>query len=138
MFRFSDRSLQRMEHVNPQLQLIFKEAIAISPIDFGLPPHAGVRNAAEQHELYKANKSECDGYLKISKHQLAEALDFYAYVGGKASWSIHHLAMVAGVLLTTARHLKRQGKTTIDLRWGGTFNSTTFDGWDPGHIEIVR
>jgi len=38
-------------------------------------PTSFLRTAEEQKKLYKAGKSLCDGYKKISKHQLGRAMD---------------------------------------------------------------
>ena len=137
-YQFSKKSVERMQGVNPELIIIFTEAIKNSPIDFGIPGLGGIRTAEQQKKLFLAKKSECDGYKNKSFHQSGNALDFYAYVDGSASWSKQHLAMVASVIMTTAKRLKKEGKTTVDLYWGGQFGSTDFTGWDYPHIEIAR
>lgn len=137
-YRFSSKSAERMKGVNPELIVIFTEAIKNSPIDFGIPGDGGLRTAKRQNELFADEKSKCDGYELKSYHQSGNALDFYAYVDGKASWEKHHLSMVAGVIMTTAKRLKKEGKVKIDLYWGGQFGSYNFNGWDMPHIEIVR
>ena len=55
---------------------------------------------------------------------------------GKASWDKHHLSMVAGVIITTAKRLKKEGKISIELYWGGQFGSSSFNGWDMPHIQV--
>lgn len=144
MFAFSRRSQMRMAGVHPDLILIFNEALKVSPIDFGIPNDGGVRTAERQHELYLNKVSKCDGYKIKSNHQVDEekspyglALDVYAYVAGVASWDKSHLAIVAGVILSTAERLKREGKVSISVRWGGTFGSSEFKGWDYPHFEAV-
>lgn len=127
-----------MKGVNPELIVIFTEAIKNSPIDFGVPGLGGLRTAEHQNKLFKAGKSKCDGYKDKSYHQSGNALDFYAYVNGEASWKEHHLSMVAGVIMATAKRLKKEGKVSIDLYWGGQFGSSDFTGWDMPHIEIAR
>ena len=141
-YRFSSKSIERMKGVHPDLIVIFNEAIKNSPIDFGVPASGGVRTAAEQLNLFNDGKSKCDGTKKKSRHQMKEdgfghALDFYAYVNGKASWEKNHLAMVAGVIMATAERLKKEGKVTGSLYWGGQFGSADFNGWDMPHFERV-
>jgi peptidoglycan L-alanyl-D-glutamate endopeptidase CwlK len=146
MFSFSKRSIRNMTGVHPELILVFMTAIKRSPIDFGVPNDGGVRTAVRQNQMFNDQdiKTKCDGYKLISEHQIKEgeefgmALDIYAYVGGKASWNKIHLAIVAGVILATAKDLKQEGKINIDLKWGGTFGSTSFNGWDYPHFQIVR
>lgn len=138
-YAFSSKSTERMKGVNPELITIFNEAIKNSPIDFGIPADGGLRTQERQFELFLDPNTEtlCDGYEVLSNHQSGNALDFYAYVNGKASWNKRHLSMVAGVIMTTAKRLKKEGKISIELCWGGQFGSTSFNGWDMPHIEVL-
>lgn len=131
-YRFSARSQKILETVNPVLQKIFHEAIETSPIDFGIPNTGGLRTPEMQNVLFADGKSKCDGYDKKSKHQSGNAVDVYAYLNGRASWDVEHLALIAGVVLATAQ---RQG---VSLRWGGTFGKQgkVFKGWDRPHFEL--
>lgn len=122
-FRFSQNSENVLSTVSENLQLIGQEAIKITLIDFGYPTNGGHRFAEQQFELWIAGKSKCDGYNIISKHQTRKALDFFAYVDGKASYQKEHLAIVA------AAHLQAATKLGIPLNWGGLW------GWDFSHIE---
>ena len=137
VYKFGDASLRNMEGVHSQLVTIFRVALSVSPIDFGIPETGGLRTAEEQNDLYKRDKSKADGFVNRSKHQDGLALDFFAYVNGEASWLEQHLSMVAGVILSTAKRLYDAGIISIKVRWGGTFGSDEFDGWDMPHIEIV-
>jgi peptidoglycan L-alanyl-D-glutamate endopeptidase CwlK len=130
MYNFSEKSLNVLKNVDEQLQLLFKESIKVSPIDFGIPSTGGNRSIEEQYSLYLDGKSKCDGYKKKSYHQTGKAVDFYAFINGKASWDKIHLALVASVIMTVANQLN------INIRWGGTFNSNVFKGWDYPHIEL--
>lgn len=138
MFRFSNSSLERMSGVNSQLVLVFTEALKVSSIDFGIPQDGGLRSAERQNEMFLDPdiKTGCDGYENESNHQTGDALDFYAYIGGKASWEKHHLSMVAATLMLTAARLRKEGKISIEVKWGGTFGSSTFNGWDMPHMEV--
>lgn len=141
-FQFSARSLARMCGINSDLQLILNTALKHSPIDFGVPQHGGLRTVEDQQALFAqrtvSGKSvtNCDGVKKKSLHQSGTAVDIYAYVDGKASWDKEHLALAAGVILTTAKQLKSEGKVDVELKWGGTFGSDTFKGWDRPHFQI--
>jgi peptidoglycan L-alanyl-D-glutamate endopeptidase CwlK len=131
MYKFSNRSLERMNGIDPQLQQLMINAIAKSPIDFGIPEDGGLRTAKRQNELYRARKSQLDGITKKSNHQSGRAVDVYAYLNGSASWDDVHLAIIAGVVLSEA---KRMG---LNVRWGGTFGSKEFHGWDKPHFELI-
>lgn len=136
MLDFSKRSDERMSGVHGDLITIFNEALKNSPIDFGIPEYGGLRTAEGQNSLFLKGLSQCDGFDSKSYHQTGKALDFYAYVNGKASWEKHHLAMVAGVILSTAKRLKKSGRVSVELTWGGTFGSDDFTGWDMPHMQV--
>lgn len=126
-FKLSDKSKERRKGVDRRLIEISDKAIQITKIDFGHPASSGLRSQEHQNRLYKAGKSKCDGYVKISNHQLGMALDFYAYVDGKASWDEHHLAMVAAAFLQAASMLEYK------LEWGGLFRNFK----DMPHVQLV-
>ncbi len=146
MYKFSKKSELRMDCVHPELTIIFNEAILISPIDFGIPMDGGVRTTERQREMFldPAIETNCDGVSDVSNHQVLPgetygmALDYFAYVNGAASWRGDHMAMIAGVILSTAYRLFDDGRIHIELVWGGTFGSDDFGGWDAAHIEVKR
>lgn len=126
-----------MEGVHPDLVAIAYEAIKVSPIDFGIPQFGGLRTQNEQSLLFLQGTSKCDGESKVSNHQKGLALDVFAYVNGSASWDIAHLSIIAGVMLSTANRLHREGIVKSEIRWGGTFGNKNFRGWDMPHFEII-
>jgi hypothetical protein len=72
-FHFSPSSLSKLEGVDPRLQVLAKEVLRISPIDFAIT--SGLRTTEEQYKLYKEGKSKCNGIKNISKHQEGKAID---------------------------------------------------------------
>lgn len=124
MFKLSERSKQRRKGVDSRLIEISDLAIQITVIDFGHPADAGLRTAERQKELFDQKSSKCDGYENLSYHQSGKALDFYAYVDGKASWEKEHLAMVACAFLQAASILGYR------LEWGGLWP------WDMPHVQL--
>ena len=135
MFKFSEKSLARMEGVDVRIKEVMLRAIKLSKLDFGIPEYGGLRTAEEQEVLFQTGKSKADGYNKKSYHQTGKAVDVYAYVDGKASWDEHHLAMVATAVLQSASELG------YSVRWGGlwksykTVNGINY-GWDLPHFQI--
>ncbi len=127
MFKLSEKSKRRMEGIDPRLIEIADKAIEITRVDFGIPGDGGLRTAARQNELFKAGKSQRDGYRKESNHQTGKALDFYAYVNGKASWNEYDLAMVGASFLCAACILGYK------LYWGGLWKFK-----DMPHVELVE
>jgi peptidoglycan LD-endopeptidase CwlK len=126
MFFFGQKSKNVLLSVNPKLQEIAEEAIKITKIDFGFPSSGGKRTPEEQNQLFRDGKSQLDGYDKKSYHQTGNALDFYAFVDGKASWDKYHLAMVAAAFLQAASNLGYK------LTWGGLWQNFQ----DYPHVQI--
>jgi peptidoglycan L-alanyl-D-glutamate endopeptidase CwlK len=126
MFKFSKNSLLNREGVDQRLIDISNLAIQITNIDFGIPKFGGLRTAEHQAGLFASNKSKADGVFNKSYHQSGKALDVYAYVDGKASWSKQDLAIVACAMLQAAAELGYK------LKWGGLWKS-----WqDFPHFEL--
>lgn len=135
MYSFSKSSLAKLLTVHKDLQDVFLAAIRVSPIDFGISH--GLRTQAEQQELYAQGRTKqgnivtkADGVKLRSKHQDGLAVDVYAFINGKVSYDDVHLALIAGVVLSEA------ASRNIPIRWGGTFGSKVFKGWDKPHYEI--
>tara|TARA_R110000850_G_scaffold107547_1_gene219275 strand:+ start:241 stop:630 length:390 start_codon:yes stop_codon:yes gene_type:complete len=112
-FKFGQNSLNNRAGVDLRLLEISDRAIQISIIDFGIPGSGGVRTTEDQAALFTAGKSKADGRTHKSYHQTGRALDVYAYVDGKASWSVEHLAVIAVAMMQAANELGYQ------LEWGG-------------------
>lgn len=139
MFKLSKLSRYNREGVDDCLIQISDLAIAITLVDFGVPRDAGLRTAETQNRLFRSGSSLADGYEIKSFHQSGYALDFYAYVNGKASFEEPHLAMVAAAFLQAAAQLKEP------LRWGGLWRPRTRRtigniqyGWDMCHVELIK
>ncbi len=126
MWKLSKNSNKRMAGIDERLIDICHRALAISSIDFGIPEHGGLRTTECQRQLYINEKSQCDGTVKKSYHQTGRALDFYAYVNGKASWDEHHLTQVAAALLQAASELGHR------VQWGGHWKGFK----DMPHIQL--
>jgi len=130
-FKLSQTSLSRLHGVNDKLIEMIQSAISKSPIDFGIPKDGGLRTSEDQYQLFLNGVSKCDGTNKKSYHQSGNAFDVYAWHKGKASWDKVHLALIAGVILAESKSMG------LNIRWGGTFGSDSYHGWDFGHFEII-
>lgn len=134
-FSLSDRSLQRISGVNPKLINLALLAIKRTPIDFGIAYLGGLRTEAEQNQLFKEGYSKCDGYEKISKHQMGNAIDVNVFVGSKLVDNKEMLCVVAGVFFACASELN------INIRWGldwnknGDIRDNQFN--DIYHFELI-
>jgi peptidoglycan L-alanyl-D-glutamate endopeptidase CwlK len=144
MYRFSSRSLDRLEYVSPILIKILEEGIKNSPYDFGIPRDGGFRTFRRQEELYargrtteqliekgitdlegRPDKSRITWTLK-SYHMTGKAFDIFAIDNnGRASWDMKYLEPIARHLIQTPSDYG------IILNWG-------YDLWgkDGAHFQI--
>jgi peptidoglycan L-alanyl-D-glutamate endopeptidase CwlK len=104
--------------------------LKIDPVDFGIS--SGRRTAIEQNVLYQQGRTTPgliityrDGYEIESTHQSGMAVDFFAYIDGRANYEPGNLAFIA---MCFAEAAEIHG---LDWRWGGNFSSI-FDG---AHFE---
>lgn len=132
-FFLGEESIKNRAGVHPKLIEISDLAITLTLIDFGHGPYSGLRSTLDQSYLHTQGKSKADGTLVQSKHQYGTALDFYAYVDGKASWEPEHLAMVAAAFFQAASILGHR------IKWGGLWEGEkeSIYGWDMPHIELL-
>lgn len=125
MFKFSKKSLKKLEGLHPNLQNFFMELIKISPYDFSITQ--GIRTAEEQNKLYQQGRTmpgkivtNCDGYKLKSNHQtksdgLGHAGDIAVLVNNKITWEKKYYKEVA----ISARILMQK----YNIEWGGDWKS---------------
>ena len=87
-FRLSQRSIDRLEGVHPDMTAVVERAIQLTEVDFGVTQ--GVRTLEEQ----KANVAAGRSQTMASKHLLQDdgfshAVDVVAYVGSDVSWELN-------------------------------------------------
>jgi peptidoglycan L-alanyl-D-glutamate endopeptidase CwlK len=125
-FKLSQNSINNLAGIDGRLIDIADLAIKLTNIDFGIPSTGGLRTTEDQAQLFADGKSKADGVTHLSYHQSGKAVDVYAYVDGKASWSKEHLAIIAAAMLQASAQLG------YELKWGGLWKS-----WqDFPHFEI--
>jgi len=145
---YGSSSKKKLLTGSEELQWIAHRAISLSNTRFMHVPDFGIsevlRTAEEQFDRFKQGralinnewvtikKSEvvtyCDGYDKLSFHQSADALDFFAYIDGKASYSIGALTAIASCFMEAA------SEANMQFEWGGNYQNF-FDGC---HFNLVR
>ncbi|MFR4520715.1 MAG: M15 family metallopeptidase [Fusobacterium sp.] len=125
MFKFSKKSLKKLEGLHPNLQNFFMELIKISPYDFSITQ--GIRTAEEQNKLYQQGRTmpgkivtNCDGYKLKSNHQtksdgLGHAGDIAVLVNNKITWEEKYYKEVA----ISARILMQK----YNIKWGGDWKN---------------
>ena len=110
-FKLSQRSLDKLDGVHPDLVKVVKKAIEYTDVDFGVI--YGVRDLETQKKLYDAGKSQ----TMKSKHLVQEdgyahAVDLMAYDGSNPSWDIVDYDNIADAM-------RKAGKEVgVDLVWG--------------------
>lgn len=150
MNKFSQRSIENLKNVHPDLKKVMECAIQFSVVDFGITE--GYRSPERQYQLYQQGRTTAgqvvtniDGYTRKSKHNYlpSEAVDIYIYTGdSKHTYDQNHLSYVAGVIMTVADYLHRTGVIKNKIRWGGNWNNrgVIVEGYnllDMPHFEIV-
>lgn len=108
-FKLSNRSLSRLDKVNPNLVKVVKRAIEISDVDFTVTE--GLRTLETQRLYVKQGKSQ----TMKSKHLDGLAVDLAAYVNNTVSWDFDHYFKIADAMRKAAIELKTQ------VKWGGAW-----------------
>jgi peptidoglycan LD-endopeptidase CwlK len=109
-FKLSQRSLDKLEGVNPKLVAVVQKAILLTKIDFGVT--YGLRTVEEQEKLVAAGRSQ----TMKSKHITGHAVDLMAYVDGKGCWELNVYDDLADAMAQAARD---EG---VAIRWGAAWH----------------
>lgn len=138
MFKFSNRSINNLKGVHPDLVKLLTEAVKDCPIDFTIIE--GVRTTERQQELYAQGRSksgtivtQMDGVKQKSNHQTKKdgygyAVDLYPFVNGKVEVND------VNSLIKIANHIKSIAlKMGIPLIWGGDWRMKDYP-----HFELNR
>lgn len=111
MFKFSKKSLSRLQGVHPLLISLAERALELSAIDFGITE--GIRTQERQKTLYREGKTE----TLNSRHLTGHAIDVMAYPTPQGSWDFSDYELIAAAF-------KQAGKEAcIDIEWGGDWKS---------------
>ena len=131
MFKLSNRSLEKLEGVNPVLVNTVKRAIELSKVDFGVI--YGVRSLAEQEKLYKAGRSQ----TMKSRHLIqgdgtSHAVDLMAYDGSNPSWEIVMYDDIADAMKAAAK------ETGAKICWGAAWQIKDIAEWNGTMEEAMN
>lgn len=110
-FKLSQKSLDRLSGVHPDLVAVVKRAIEITEVDFAVLE--GVRSKARQEQLIKAGASQ----TMRSRHLTGHAVDLGAYVGGSVRWDWPLYDKIALAMKAAALELQ------VAIEWGGDWKS---------------
>jgi len=123
-FRLSQRSLDRLVGVKPQLVDVVRKAIEITTVDFGVTE--GLRTVETQQKYVAAGKSQ----TMNSKHLTGDAVDLVAFVDGAVSWELNLYDNIADAMRQAAEEYD------VALRWGAAWNIPDIRKWD-GSMEAA-
>lgn len=123
-FKFSQRSLNNLNGVHPDLVKVVHRALEISEQDFTVVE--GVRSKETQAEYVKKGASK----TMNSRHLTGHAVDLYPYMGnGKLEmhdWTVFH---------RVARAMKKAAdELNVPIVWGGDWKKFP----DGPHFELKR
>ncbi len=145
MYKFGNRSKEKLATCHVDLQLIAEEALKVSQVDFGISE--GHRTIEKQQEYFNTGKSKVDGIKIKGKHnyQPSLAFDFYAYVPGKPTLAFNqiYLSYIGGVITSVGQRLLNEGKISHRVRWGANWDgdseiATDQKFQDFPHIELIK
>ncbi len=110
-FQLSQRSLDKLVGVRPELVEVVKRAIEVSTIDFGVTE--GLRTKERQIELFEKGASQI---REGGTHVDGRAVDLMAYLDGRASWELNLYDNIADAVKQAAI------EKNVAIRWGTAWN----------------
>ena len=124
-FRLSNRSIERLEGVNPVLVDIVNLAITKTKIDFGVS--CGVRTLDTQKKLVDTGKSQTmNSYHLLEDDMTSWAVDLVAYIDGNVCWEVNVYDDVADAMKAACQEIYTKG---FRLRWGGAWSVPDLANW---------
>ena len=123
-FQLSQRSLDRLTGVKPQLVAVVRRAIQLSTVDFGVTE--GVRTLEVQKRYVATGKSQ----TMNSKHLTGDAVDLVAFIDGQVSWELNVYDNIADAVKRAAI------EHDVAVRWGAAWNIPDIRRWD-GTMEAA-
>lgn len=122
MYKFSQKSKDKLQGVNPDLVKVIYRALELSEVDFGITE--GVRTRERQEYLYNSGKSK----TMNSRHLTGKAVDVVAFINGVVSWDLKEYAKINEAFQKASLELG------IPIIWGGSWKSFV----DGVHFELDR
>lgn len=110
-FKFSQRSLDRLQGVHPDLVKVVNKALEISEIDFAITE--GLRTIEKQRQLVEKGAST----TMRSRHLTGHAIDLAAIVDGEIRWDWGLYDKLAQSMKRAAHDLQ------IPIEWGGDWKT---------------
>lgn len=121
-FKFSQRSLDNLDGVHPDLQAVAHKALELASIDFVVIE--GLRSVSRQKKLFESGASR----TMNSRHLTGHAIDIAAWVDGTVRWDWPLYDVLAVYFKKAANDLG------VKIIWGGDWQSFK----DGPHYELCR
>ena len=125
-FKLSQRSLDRLDGVKPDLVNVVKRAIELTTIDFGVTE--GLRTEERQKELVAKKASK----TMKSKHLDGNAVDLVAYLGSQVQWEISLYDEIADAIKQAAT------EEGVPIRWGAAWSVENIEDYDGTMEEAMN
>ena len=124
MFDLGRGSLAELKGVHPDLVLVTKRSIQLTPVDFSV--HDGLRTDEEQEEYIRTGVS----HLRKSKHLKqpdgwGHAVDLVPYINRRLRWEIGACCKIAEAVRQAAR------EHNVKIIWGGAWARIDTSNIDP-------
>lgn len=117
-FKLSQRSLDKLIGVRPELVGVVKRAIEITTVDFGVVE--GLRTKERQIELFEKGASQI---REGGTHVEGKAVDLMAYLGDRGSWELNLYDNIADAVKQAAI------EKNVAIRWGAAWNVPDIRLW---------
>ncbi len=117
-YKLSERSMSKLQGVDPRMQDVVMEAITLTKVDFGVI--CGMRTEDEQRELVAKGASQ----TMRSKHLEGLAVDLMAYVGSRASWELNLYDDIADAMAKAAK------THNVAIKWGAAWSIGNIAQWN--------
>jgi len=133
-YRYGRTSTARLSTCDPDLILLFNEALAdpACPVDISILE--GHRGKVRQDRMKAEGKSQLSWPRSRHNSMPSMAVDAAPYVDGAVSWDWDDYHPLADHIKATWARLKAEGKVYGDLEWGGDWRAFR----DGPHWQINR
>ena len=128
---FGEGSLKQLATLDPDLQMVLKEAI--KHVDFSVV--CGHRNQQDQHAAFVSGLSEVDWPYSMHNKQPSLAVDVAPYVHGIKWNDVEGFTLLAGIIKGIA--LMMNVKLRIGVDWDGDNFVREHSFIDRPHIELA-
>ena len=99
-FKLSNRSLERLKGIHPDLQKVVHRAIEITTVDFAVGE--GLRSIERQKQLLAAGATT----TLRSRHLTGHAVDLHAWVDGQVRWDWPLYHKIAAAMKAASQRIK--------------------------------